>query len=319
MSLAGQTIWVVGGVGAIGRGISRGLLQAGATVIVNSRDPERLERIQADLRHPNRLVAVDGSMKTPDLAAGTVERALAHPQVGGVLDHVVAHGAVRYWSTLQTGCDETFSLTRPKASLLDQTADEFLHASSTLAVMHFCAAQQLVPRIAQTAQAKGHLATYTFCTGDGGGHPSSLRTPMGELNSHHVWGLSAALRRDLNGDGSGGSGSAFNNSDLANNVWVREVRVGLQVNRPQDAREADPRQRPLSEDIGDLMAGLIVTAGEAVPRSASSFERSYAQENNGLIRMDSRAEMEKLLKEYHADKDKNIGPMPSISEFAGSL
>ena len=31
MSLLNQTAWVVGGVGVVGRGITRGLLQAGAT------------------------------------------------------------------------------------------------------------------------------------------------------------------------------------------------------------------------------------------------------------------------------------------------
>jgi NAD(P)-dependent dehydrogenase (short-subunit alcohol dehydrogenase family) len=326
MSLAGQTVWVVGGVGVVGRGIARGLLQAGATVIVNSRAPERLERIQEDLKSAeHKLVAVEGSMRTPTLAMETVEGAIAHPSVKeGTIDHVVAHGAVRYWSTIQEGCDETFSLTKPKTNFLNQTMEEFVHNSSTLASVHYVAAQILIPHIATTAATKKdpqQIATYTFCTGDGGGHPSSLRTSMGELNSHHVWGLSAALRRELNNTNN-------NNNNLASNVWVRELRVGLQVNRPLDVREADPRRRPLSEDIGDLLAGMIVTApqyslssfrGGGGSSSSSSFERTYAQESNGLIKMDTRAEMERLLKEYHADHDKNLGPLPSFSEFAGSL
>lgn len=41
-ALAGKVTWVVGGVGLIGKGICRGLLRAGSTVIVNSRSAERL-------------------------------------------------------------------------------------------------------------------------------------------------------------------------------------------------------------------------------------------------------------------------------------
>jgi NAD(P)-dependent dehydrogenase (short-subunit alcohol dehydrogenase family) len=316
MSLVGQTVWIVGGVGVVGRGIARGLLQAGATVIVNSRSEERLDRILHDLQHPSRLIAIHGSLQ-PEQAYDTVTRALQQPEIlssssSDGLDHVVAHGAVRYWSTLQAGCDETFSLTKPKNKhFLDLTTQEFLLASSTLAQMHFAAAQQLIP---QLQKPKSHhnnnvQRTYTFVTGDGGGHPSSLRTPMGELNSHHVWGLSAALRREFHSDPT---------------VWMRELRVGMPVNRPLDVREADPRTRPLSEDIGDLVAGLVVTAQDhhqtIKSTSSSSFLRSFSQEKaDGLIHISSRPDLERLLKEYKADTDKDIGPLPSIAEFAGSL
>ena len=53
MSLVNKTCWVVGGVGVIGRGIARSLLQAGATVIVNSSDESRLEQINSDLYNPS--------------------------------------------------------------------------------------------------------------------------------------------------------------------------------------------------------------------------------------------------------------------------
>ena len=40
-SLDGKICWVIGGAGIIGTGIARGLLRAGATVIVNSRESRR--------------------------------------------------------------------------------------------------------------------------------------------------------------------------------------------------------------------------------------------------------------------------------------
>jgi NAD(P)-dependent dehydrogenase (short-subunit alcohol dehydrogenase family) len=91
MSLVGQTVWVVGGVGVVGRGICRGLLKAGATVIVNSRSAERLDRVSADLGHPQRLVTVHGSL-LPGYAQKTVSETLS---AQNQLHHVVAHGAVR--------------------------------------------------------------------------------------------------------------------------------------------------------------------------------------------------------------------------------
>ena len=51
-TLEGQTCWVVGGAGQIGTGIVRGLLRAGATVVVNSRSGERLSALTEELGHP---------------------------------------------------------------------------------------------------------------------------------------------------------------------------------------------------------------------------------------------------------------------------
>lgn len=273
MSLVGKTVWVVGGVGVVGRGIARGLLKAGATVIVNSRSPERLDRIRNDLDYPERLIAVHGSLR-PESAAKTVSDVLSQDD----LHHVVAHGAVRYWTTKRAGCDETYSLeTQQKSLLYDTTPEEFAIQSSQLASLHFSAAQHLVPRLG------GDAASYNFVTGDGGGHPSARRSPMGELNSHHVWGLAAALRQELR-----------------DQLICRELRIGLQVNRPN--REQDPRDRPLSEDIGDVCAGMVAKSDEGK-----------------LIRMETQDDLEDLLRHYHADGDKSIGPLPSIAEFAGSM
>ena len=54
-ALDGQVAWVVGGIGVIGSGLVRGLLRAGATVIVNSRFPSRLEQLNDDLGSPEKI------------------------------------------------------------------------------------------------------------------------------------------------------------------------------------------------------------------------------------------------------------------------
>ena len=283
MSLINQTCWVVGGVGVIGRGIARGLLQAGATVIVNARSDERLDRLAADLDNPERLILVKGSL-LPGQAQKTVEEALdALP-----LNHVVAHGAVRYWTTKRVGCDETYSL-RP-GPLFQYSPEEFVQASSQLASLHYTAAQELIPRI----QFSDGPSTYTFVTGDGGGHPGGERSAIGEINSHHAWGLSAALRRE----------------DLGNDVVCREVRVDMAVNRSAEERLAEPRDRPLSEDIGDLCAGLA---------SSVIHHNGGATEHGQLLRLTDQETLEEMLQKYDAAEDKSIGPLPNMWELAGSL
>ena len=220
MSLVNQTCWVVGGVGVIGRGITRGLLKAGATVIVNSRSEERLNRVAEDLGHPDRLITIKGSL-LPGYASKTVRQTLdAIP-----LDHVVAHGAVRYWGNFGTNDrrDESHMIQGGQRGsfLQSMTPEDFVGPASQLASLHFSAAQELIPRI----QFSNGPSSYTFVTGDAGGHPNGKRSALGEINTHHIWGLAAAMR----------------NERLEKDVNCREIRVRLPVNRPAEERETEPR------------------------------------------------------------------------------
>lgn len=279
MSLVNKTCWVVGGVGVIGRGIARSLLQAGATVIVNSSDESRLEQINSDLYNPSNLILVQGSL-LPGSVESTLEKAMT--QSNSQLNHVVAHGAVRYWTERKAGCDETYSLNTTKR-LLDMDPDEFLEASTQLAKLHFMAAKTLFPRLS------GEGDSYTFVTGVGGGHlTSGKRSACGEINSHHIWGLSAALRSELD----------------ESNAICREVRVGLPINRSIEERKDGPRDRPLSIDIGDLCAGIASSGGKDM--------------KGELIDIDSQKTLEDFLVKFNADKDKNIN-IPHLWEFSGSL
>ncbi len=270
----------------IGRGIARSFLQAGATVIVNSSEESRLKQIASDLKYPANLVLVQG-----DLLGGDAEKtkSVAFSQTGEKLNHVIAHGAVRYWTEKKTGCDETYSLNTTR-DLLDMDPEEFLIASSQLAKMHFTAAKTLLPTLTDTARLDtGSIPpSYTFVTGDGGGHLSGKRSPTGEINSHHIWGLSAALRSELD----------------PSSVVCREVRVSLPINRSMEDRSREPRQRPLSEDIGDLCAGVASSGGTTL--------------KGDLLNIDSQEELEDFLIKFNADADKNIN-LPHIWEFNGSL
>eukprot|EP00555_Chaetoceros_dichaeta_P010036 CAMPEP_0198262090 /NCGR_PEP_ID=MMETSP1447-20131203/10653_1 /TAXON_ID=420782 /ORGANISM="Chaetoceros dichaeta, Strain CCMP1751" /LENGTH=281 /DNA_ID=CAMNT_0043950205 /DNA_START=26 /DNA_END=871 /DNA_ORIENTATION=- len=281
MSLINQTCWVVGGVGVIGRGITRALLQSGATVIVNSREESRLQRIESDLGNPEKLILVHGSL-LPGSAESTVEKVLSN---NTPLHHVVAHGAVRYWTSKAQGCDETFSLNNRR--LLDMDVEEFASASGQLARLHFNAASALLPRLEGLSEFDGTKTSYTFVTGDGGGHSSGKLSGAGQLNSHHIWGLSSGLRYEMK----------------QSKVAVREVRVGLQVNRSEEERKKSPRERPLSEDIGNLCAGLTC-AGDKM--------------DGEMIEVESQQALEENLLEYETTIDESI-TMPHVWESAGNL
>jgi len=282
MSLINQTCWVVGGVGVIGRGIARALLQSGATVIVNSREESRLERISSDLNHPEKLVLVKGSLM-PEHVESTVDKVIGFNNVA--VHHVVAHGAVRYWTTSKTHRDESYSLDNRR--LLSMNAEEFENSSNQLTKMHFSAVKTFLPRLEGLSDHTGAFTSYTFVTGDGGGHMSGKKSSLGELNSYHIWGLSSALRAELQ------------NSKVA----CREVRVGLPINRSEEERSKEPRERPLSEDIGDICAGVISSGNKM---------------DGGLINLDSQEALENNLIAFNASKDKNI-QLPNKWETPGSL
>jgi len=269
MPLTNQTAWVVGGVGVVGRGITRGLLQVGATVIVNSRSEERLQKIQDTLGYPENLITVNGSL-LPGEASYTTSRTLEKIP----LHHVVAHGAVRWWARqtpgtydniyeYKAGCDETYALNiKANEKLLDMRIEEFGPNSCQLASLHLNAAQSLIPRL------YGTNPTYTFVTGDGSGKPGGDRTAMGEINSHQVWGLSAALRHELRNS----------------KVICREIRVGIPV------QDHEKNNEPVSEDIGDLCAGLV----------------SHPRENGRLIKLDKFEDIKDLRKEYNVTSNNHV-------------
>ena len=282
MSLAGQTCWVVGGAGVIGRGICRGLLRSGATVVVNSRSSSRLGRLAADLGHPDKLVTVKGSL-LPGQACRTVSETLGYSM--GELNHVVAHSSVRWWAGEET--DETRTSAQ-RGSLLDMRVDEFVAGSSRLAGLHFAAAQQLVPRLrSSTVQ-----PTYTFVTGAEGdmpgsgspGSPAKARSAMDQVNSMHTWGLATVLRHELA-------------LEVPRPIAFTELHIGMRFDRPTVERAAEPRARPLSSDIGDLCAGIAIKA-QAEGRATWS-----SSGEGGKLAVGEQTELDGLLEQFPAKEE----------------
>jgi NAD(P)-dependent dehydrogenase (short-subunit alcohol dehydrogenase family) len=239
-SLEGKIVWMVGGAGLIGTGLARGYLHAGATVICNSRYDARLQRLSEDLGHPERLIAFRGSM-LPDQSEQTVNAVME--LTAGKLDHVVTHSAVRWWGGDNRDGDETNLLVNSgvRGSLFDMSMEDFTHQAMMLPQMHFATARLLFPRLQQVPN-----STYIFVTGGIG-----ERSPIGQINAKAVWGLAAAMRAE----GRVGVNLGVN---------VEEVRVGLRFNRSAEERRADPRDEPLSHDIGHICAGIAAAPAESL-------------------------------------------------------
>ena len=232
MSLAGQYAWVIGGVGTVGKGLARGLLRAGGTVLVNSRYPTRLRALAEDLGHPKQLIALQGSM-LPGESEKLTEQVME--MTSGRLDHVVAHSGVQWWSNAG---DESSTLATA-SRILDLGADEFASAAMQLPRLHFEAARLLVPRLRNPTFS--HSRSYTMVTGGQSG------AGLAAINAHAISGLSAALRNEV--------------QDAQ--LTVSEVCMHLEVDRSAAERRAAPRATPLSHELGSIVAGIAAAPAGA--------------------------------------------------------
>lgn len=204
----------------------------------------RLEALSSELGHPEKLVTLNGSM-LPDAAHDTVEQAME--LTAGKLDHVVVHSAVRWWGrrgeTDETGTLSTMNTDKGARHgwLLNLSHEDFAAQAVQLPLMQFAAARLLVPRLSNVPD-----ASYTFVTGGAG---EEARSAIGQINAQAVWGLAAAVRTEMR----------------ESPLKVNEVRVGLRFNRKLAERLAEPRDEPLSHEVGRICAGIAAAPAGAAP------------------------------------------------------
>mmetsp|Transcript_23685 Transcript_23685/g.49032 ORF Transcript_23685/g.49032 Transcript_23685/m.49032 type:complete len:305 (-) Transcript_23685:436-1350(-) len=243
-SLAGKKVLIAGGVGTIGRGLARSLLQSGAIVVVNSRSQRKLDQLYEDLGRPERLIMINGTM----MPSGVEETMNEVYKRADSIDHVVAHCGVRWWSR---DSDETNITSLPSAATSSITSlglEEFQVQTRMLVDMHWGVAAQTLPMMA------GRPGTsFTFVTGGTNIRSSALQT----MNTQMVWGLAEVLRSEA------AAKAANMRGDCVHGVRVDEVRIQMKVDRDPKERAAEPRARPLSSDIGDVVAGLVSAGAKA--------------------------------------------------------
>lgn len=154
MSLDDQIVFVAGGAGAVGEGITRQFLRAGATVIAASRSASKLETLQRNVQPvSDRLVPLPGHLSDEDGA-----RALRQAIVErfGRLDHVVA--SLGGWWQGKPVTEISLALWR---KLLDSSL-----------TAHFLAAHTFIPLVAQAS------GSYTLINGAGALNPVPTAGPI---------------------------------------------------------------------------------------------------------------------------------------------
>jgi NAD(P)-dependent dehydrogenase (short-subunit alcohol dehydrogenase family) len=277
MNLCNQVVLVAGGIGTIGRGISRGLLRAGANVVVYSRSDAKLDQLVSELSTSDtthgRLIGMNGTMSTPE-GARALHQDLTN-MTGGALHHVVAHAGVRSWKTRNAiECDSVRSSHR-QTSVLELSHEEFQHESHALVEMTWNCASEFL-RNGGLRNQPG--ASFTIVSGNGGA------SPLAKLNSHAVHGLAAALRCDTKDDA----------------IRVNELRVQLVADRTAKERALEPRSRPLSADIGEIVAGIAARAATEAGSSPTEGE---------LIEIPNMEELAGLRQQFETEE---IVPQPLL-------
>jgi NAD(P)-dependent dehydrogenase (short-subunit alcohol dehydrogenase family) len=109
--LSGQTTVILGGTGNIGEGIVRAHIAAGATVVVPSRDADRIEVVRQALDGgADRLVGIEGDTQSFEGMSTVAEETVAR---AGLPTHVVAsiggwYGGQPVWLTDEQAWDTYF-------------------------------------------------------------------------------------------------------------------------------------------------------------------------------------------------------------------
>jgi len=100
-SLQDRVVVITGASAGIGRATARELLDAGARVVLGARRRERLEAIERE--HPDRVVAVEMDVRSPDDARRLVARALER---FGRVDALVANAGIGMYGGILDHTDE---------------------------------------------------------------------------------------------------------------------------------------------------------------------------------------------------------------------
>lgn len=182
--MTGQVAWVVGGAGVAGRALCLAFLKAGATVIMNSGTSSHLSKLRADFNNPDNLICITGTL-LPDRAKAVVQQAME--MTGGRLDHVVAHNRLRWWSSESPDVSGgSLDPTNPGINDDDQLDDDpnaFVLKTSAATLIHYAAAQQLLPHLTKQTN-----PSYTFLTGK-----ARSKNLVSQVNTHSVRGLATGL------------------------------------------------------------------------------------------------------------------------------
>lgn len=192
MTMDGRVALVAGGAGTVGSGIVHAFLQAGATVIVPSRDPARIDALRAETGAPERVIGMLADVGSPEGAARV--RAAVEREHGDRIDHVVASLGGEW---------------RGKP-LRELALEDFRAALHEYCGTHFVAMRALLPLIEEREG-----ASYTIISGVAGEQLFDMAWGAMSVGAASLFGLSMVTRAEY--------------ADRP--VRVNELRVGMRILR----------------------------------------------------------------------------------------
>ena len=118
MSIRIERVVVTGASSGIGFDVAKRFLAEGSRVVLNARDPEKLERARIALGHPDRVVAVAGEVGAPGTAARIAAAAKLHfDGVDVLVNNAGIFGVTPFLETTEAALD-AFYTTNVKGTFL---------------------------------------------------------------------------------------------------------------------------------------------------------------------------------------------------------
>ena len=250
VSLAGQTVLVAGGAGAVGGGLVQGLLAADATVVVSSREEERLAALQERLAQAgldgaalDRFVPLVGNVGTLKGAESVRDQVVERL---GRLDHAVA-SLGGWWAG---------------APLVELSIGDWRRVLDDTLTAHFTAARTFLPVVA--AHPGG---SYTFVVGPAGETPVAGSAPV-SVAAAGLMMLKRAFAQELRHTG----------------VRVNEVMIYPPLARGGD--DAPPDGEPITAaEVGAFLAFLASPSAHASPETIRLPNRAALDAAIGWLRV----------------------------------
>lgn len=142
--LTGQVIWVSGGAGWLGSAVSRGLAEAGATVLLSGTDADRTERVAAGLRDAG-LIAEASVVDVTDeagVARHAEDAVTRHGQLDGLVN-LAHHSTGKSWEELTAeDWDAAMRVSSTGAFLVSRAASRVMSEGGS--IVHFASMYGMV-------------------------------------------------------------------------------------------------------------------------------------------------------------------------------
>ena len=249
LKLNGKTVFVSGSSRGIGLGIAKKFIEEGASVVINSRDPEELKAVVASIENCH---GVAGDVSNPEVARLVIEEAA---KILGKIDIVVCN--VGSGASVAPG-EETFDEWMRVFSVNFFSAINVISASSDLletsrgsivCISSICGSETIPGAPITYSVAKSALNTYV----------KSISLPMGKIGIR----INCVAPGNINFEGSVWSEKLVKDPDLVRDMLENNVPL-RKLGSPNDVANLVVW---LASDVASFITGSIFTTDGGQTRS----------------------------------------------------